>query len=571
MNKLLQRQLQKYYGSTDEAPEKLIALLAIISESYDHYEKDRKMMERSIEISSNEMIELNTSLKYEKEDVKKVHKELKTLFEDIDEAFYSIDMNTYKLTQMSAACEKIYGYSTAEFIADGFLWNTIIHPDDKHTRHEQFKVIRTGKQVLAQYRIIHKDGSVRWIENKIRPTVNETGWLVRIDGVTRDISERKQTESELERSFSILEATIESTADGILVGDLNGRIVRFNKMFVELWGIPQQILDFQDDEKAIAFVLDQLKNPDEFLSKIKELYDHPEGESYDILNFKDGRTFERYSQPQLINGNCVGRVWSFRDITQRESAEKTLRKSEADLELKNHQLELKNTELERFAYVASHDLQEPLRTISSFVELLQNQYKGKLDETADQYFLFMQQTADRMRVLINALLEHSRIGARKELQQVDTNIMLQEVLADIGVAISEAGAEISVGSLPVISGYPTEIKQLFQNLIINAIKFRKKDTPSQIHISSIAENDYWKFSVSDNGIGIEAKHHDKIFAIFQRLHSRKDYEGSGIGLSNCKKIVDLHHGKIWVESSSGNGSTFLFTLLARQGTLLNNN
>jgi signal transduction histidine kinase len=231
--------------------------------------------------------------------------------------------------------------------------------------------------------------------------------------------------------------------------------------------------------------------------------------------------------------------------------------------LKDYTSDLKNSnlELEQFAYVASHDLQEPLRTTSNFVDLFQRQYKGKLDGKADQYLVYIMQATDRMRGLINDLLEYSRIGAKKELQQVDTRIILQEVVADLGAAITDAGADISADQLPVISGYRTEVKQLFQNLIINGIKFRKKNMHPQIRISSEIKDGSWKFAFTDNGIGIEQQHTKKIFAIFQRLHSRKEYEGSGIGLSNCKKIVELHKGKIWVESTPGTGSTFHFTIL----------
>ena len=226
----------------------------------------------------------------------------------------------------------------------------------------------------------------------------------------------------------------------------------------------------------------------------------------------------------------------------------------------NEELERKNTELEQFVYIASHDLQEPLRTTSSFVELFQKQYKGKLDEKADTYLSYISQATGRMKTLINDLLEFSRIGSQKELQQVDCNTILQEVATDLGMALSEAGAEINADQLPVILGYRTGIKQLFQNLITNAVKFRKKDVPPIIKICAETKDDAWKFSFTDNGIGIDQQHSEKIFVIFQRLHNRKEYEGSGIGLAQCKKIVELHGGKIWIESRPGEGTTFHFTI-----------
>jgi ligand-binding sensor domain-containing protein/signal transduction histidine kinase len=235
-------------------------------------------------------------------------------------------------------------------------------------------------------------------------------------------------------------------------------------------------------------------------------------------------------------------------------------KARREAEQANIDLERKNKELEQFAYVASHDLQEPLRTTSSFVGLLQKQYHGKLDEKADKYLTYIHEASDRMKVLVKNLLDLSRIGYKKELEEVDCDKMLHNVLADLAVAISEAGADIKHDRLPVITGYAIELKQLFQNLLANAIKFRKKEIPPQINISAQRNTGYWQFAFKDNGIGIEEKHSEKIFAIFQRLHTQTEYEGSGIGLAHCKKIVELHNGRIWVESIVGEGSTFYFTL-----------
>ncbi|HEV8082993.1 MAG TPA: two-component regulator propeller domain-containing protein [Chitinophagaceae bacterium] len=231
-----------------------------------------------------------------------------------------------------------------------------------------------------------------------------------------------------------------------------------------------------------------------------------------------------------------------------------------EAEQANIDLETKNKEMEQFAYIASHDLQEPLRTTSSFVKLLQKQYEGKFDEKADKYFTFISEASDRMKMLIKNLLDFSRIGNKKELEQVDCDKILSNVLADLGIAISESRAEIIYDPLPIVNGYATELKQLFQNLITNAIKFRKKETPSIINISVQKNESTWQFQFKDNGIGIDEKYNEKIFVIFQRLHTQAEYEGSGIGLSHCKKIVELHKGKIWVESRVGEGSIFSFTI-----------
>jgi signal transduction histidine kinase len=267
------------------------------------------------------------------------------------------------------------------------------------------------------------------------------------------------------------------------------------------------------------------------------------------------RNFDVPFEP-LSNEDALGKAL----MTMRDN----LKEGEETLEVQNRELERKNKELEQFAYVASHDLQEPLRTISSFVKLLDNQYKGKLDDKADKYLSYIVHSSDRMRTFITDLLEYSRIGNEMKMEVVDCNKLIKEVLDDLEIAIQETNAQVRVGLLPVIVGHPTEIKQLFHNLIFNAIKFRKKDEAPRINISATTTHDYWQFSVADNGIGIEREHHDRIFIIFQRLHTRSEYPGSGIGLSHCKKIVELHSGEIWLESEAGKGSTFYFTIQRNQ-------
>lgn len=236
------------------------------------------------------------------------------------------------------------------------------------------------------------------------------------------------------------------------------------------------------------------------------------------------------------------------------------RKARQEADHANDELEKKNRELEQFVYIASHDLREPLRTTTSFVTLLQKHYKGKIDAKADTYLSYINDASERMRTLINDLLEYSRIGNNKEVEEVNTSQLLQEVQTDLQVALSEAGATIKAESLPTIAAHRTAIKQLFQNLIANGIKFRKKDTAPHIDIRATKNEGSWKFSFTDNGIGIAEHHQKRIFDIFQRLHSRKEYEGSGIGLAHCRKIVELHRGEIWVESVPGQGSTFHFTI-----------
>ncbi|MBO9200320.1 MULTISPECIES: sensor histidine kinase [Niastella] len=253
-----------------------------------------------------------------------------------------------------------------------------------------------------------------------------------------------------------------------------------------------------------------------------------------------------------------------RGIREIKRMEQEIREANITLEKKVHQrtaeLEIKNKELEQFAYVASHDLQEPLRTTSSFVELLRKQYHGRLDEHADRYINYVVQSSDRMKTLIKDLLDYSRIGREKQFEPVNCDLVLAEVLADLAKVIKENQAVITAGNLPVVNAFQTELKLLFQNLISNSIKFQKQGVAPHIEISTTKENGYWHFQFSDNGIGIDKQYQQRIFIIFQRLHNRSLYEGSGIGLAHCKKIVELHGGKIWVDSEITKGSIFHFTI-----------
>jgi light-regulated signal transduction histidine kinase (bacteriophytochrome) len=223
-------------------------------------------------------------------------------------------------------------------------------------------------------------------------------------------------------------------------------------------------------------------------------------------------------------------------------------------------LERSNKDLEQFAYVASHDLQEPLRMVSSFLQLLAQRYKGKLDANADDYIEYAVNGADRMQTLINDLLIYSRVGSRgKPFTLIDCEDVLEQALANLKMAIEESNAVITHDALPTVMADASQMVQLLQNLIENAIKYRS-DVPLHIHISTEQKENDYIFSIHDNGIGIDPEFFDRIFIIFQRLHTRDEYSGTGIGLALCKKIIERHGGSIWVESEPGKGSKFYFTI-----------
>ena len=227
---------------------------------------------------------------------------------------------------------------------------------------------------------------------------------------------------------------------------------------------------------------------------------------------------------------------------------------------KTDDLSRSNKQLEEFVFIASHDLQEPLKTLTNYTNLLQEETKDKLNENATRYVIRLTSATERMRLLITDLLEFARVGKEPINTEVDCNVLADEVLSDMAASIESNNASIVVKKLPVVRGNYTELKSLFQNLLSNAIKFKKQDVDPIIQISATGEKKEWIFAVADNGIGIEERFYDRIFSIFQKLHSRKQYQGTGIGLAHCKKVVEHHHGNIWLKSEPGKGTTFYFTI-----------
>jgi len=244
---------------------------------------------------------------------------------------------------------------------------------------------------------------------------------------------------------------------------------------------------------------------------------------------------------------------------------KILKQKSAVIYKQTQKLASQNKELEQFAYITSHDLKEPLNTISGLIVLLLEEYEDKLDEDGQMSLNFINESSLRMKSLIDSLLDYSRLGKIKEYNAIHTSNLIEAIKIDLGGMISKAKAKITTKNLPIITGSDVEIRLLFQNLISNGIKFIDPNTTPNIMISCIKTEDeelhkYWQFAVTDNGIGIPENYQDRIFAIFQRLHNREKYEGTGIGLAHCKKIVESHGGKIWLQSKEGIGTTFYFTI-----------
>jgi PAS domain S-box-containing protein len=308
-----------------------------------------------------------------------------------------------------------------------------------------------------------------------------------------------------------------------------------------------------NSQNEIDCIVQRVKEMTEFmLLKEKNLLtEHKNLSLQEKVKKMEAEIFKHSREIQQMNFELEKKVF---DRTE------TLLKREATLATQNQKLHNQNKELEQFTYIASHDLQEPLRSLTSFTELLSEEFAGKLEGNGSIYIDFISNSSIRMRELVKGLLDYSRIGKEKKTIKVDCNQIVNDVISDMYYSIKESNAKITVENLPVINGYPTELRLLFQNLISNAIKFRKKEVSPEIEIFAKEQNENWLFSIKDNAIGIRETDIKKLFVVFKRLNNRDDYEGTGIGLAQCKKIIELHEGNIWTDSELGKGSVFNFTI-----------
>ncbi|HSV99085.1 MAG TPA: ATP-binding protein [Sedimentisphaerales bacterium] len=356
-------------------------------------------------------------------------------------------------------------------------------------------------------------------------------------------------------SLSLLETTLESMADGLLVVDGYGRIKKYNQQFQTLWRLPDDVLADCDDDKALAFAMTQVRDPEAFVTSVRELYRHREGEGHGLIEFRDGRIVEYDSKPHRMGERIVGRMWSFRDVTAKHTAERK------QAELLRRVAEI-NEELTHFAYIVSHDLKAPLRGIKLVAEWLCADYGDKLGDEGKEQLGLLQSRVGRMHNLIDGVLQYSRVGRIKEdLAPVDLNELIPSIID--GIAPPGHIRVIAQPDLPVVEGERTRITQVFQNLLGNAVKFMDKPV-GEVRIGCAADGEFWRFSVSDNGPGIDAKYFDRIFRLFQTLASRDEFESTGVGLAVVKKIVEMYGGRIWVQSQVGQGATFFFTVPQRR-------
>ncbi len=733
-------------------------------------------------------------------ELRKSEERFKQVAENSGDWIWEID-ETGLYTYSSMVVEKILGYEPQEIVGKKYFYDFFapeMRDDLKKAAFQVFEKKESFKGFINPN--FHKNGRQVILETNGSPVTDENGNLRGYRGVDRDITEQSLARKELKKALSLYTATLESTADGILVVDLHGKIQSSNKKFLQLWNIPDSLIEEKDDKKLLEYVLEQLSDPEGFISEVQRLYSNPEESTYDVLKFKDGRIFERFSQPQKIDERIIGRVWSFRDITEKNKAEEKLKKNEEHLsiilnsiltgmvmidanthiildcnspaekmiglpkkeiigklchnficpaeigkcpisefgqtvdmserilitndggkipilktvtpitwrersyyiesfldishqkkaekalwtaeerfrtaaklasdliweldintghlewfgdidgvlgylhnefqrtlkaweniihpddysrvmnELEKHleegkpydteyrvrkkdgsflywmdcgttlfdgegkpdrmigvctdvtnrrkseykqtellaQLERVNEELKSFAYVVSHDLKAPLRGVKVLADWIRADYGDKLGEEGKNQMELLVSRVDRMHNLIDGILQYSRVGrAEENVSEVDTGLVVADIIDTIS---PPENIRITVESkLPVIVCEKTRMIQLFQNLISNAVKYMDKEE-GIIKISCVEEDDFWKFSIEDNGPGIDEKYYEKIFQMFQTLSPKDKFESTGVGLTVVKKIVELCGGKVWIQSQVGKGSTFLFTI-----------
>lgn len=455
-----------------------------------------------------------------------------------------------KFVFMNASGARILGADLPEQVIGKPIWD-FVHPEYREIVRERIRTeMETGMAVpLREMKMLRLDGAEVSVETTAVPFTY--GGKPATQVWIRDVTRRKAIEDKLTSSESRYRQLVELSPDAIVVHS-GGKIIFLNPTAAKMVGAgsPEEMLGkpiwnfvHPKDQRVAAERIKTIIEKKKAVPFIEETFFRLDGTSFvaevaSTVFIQDGK---------LAVQTCI------RDLTERRKAEEKLRHA-------MERLEQSNKELELFTSALSHDLREPLRAIMSFTGLLEKSHGGKRDSRSREFSEIITRAAARMNDMINDLVEYTRLGTRgKAFEPCDGKAALEQALSNLKIAIEESGAEVTYDPLPTVTGDISQLSRLFQNLISNAIKFRREE-PARIRISAQRKETDWVFSVRDNGIGIPREHFDKLFLVFSRLHSRSEYEGTGIGLAICKKIVERHGGHIWVDSEQGKGSTFYFSL-----------
>ncbi len=490
-------------------------------------------------------------------EIEELYKERNRILESISDAFFAVNRE-WTVTYWNNEAERILGTKSSDIVGKN-LWEVYEDAVELDFYHQYHKAMKTGKLVNFEeyYPALEK-----WFDVTAYPS--EGGLSVYF----KDISFKKLSDEKVRLSNERFEKVAKATSDIIYDWDLKNETLFQGEGFRELFGydldkLPDNLNSWErylhpDDADE---VLESLMNA------ISDKKTHKWQKEYRYIK-SNGEIAYIVDKGEIIrdeNGKAIRMVGAMSDITERKMNEKSLQK--LNRELKKHAKELSdsNAELEQFAYVASHDLQEPLRMITSFLTQLEKNYKDELDERASQYIHYAVDGAKRMRQIILDLLDFSRVGKNLDnLEEIDLNDLIEEICNLYSNRIEEKSAKIIKKQLPVIISNKTAIFQIFQNLISNSIKYAKENEPPEIIIAAEEFKEVYQFTVRDNGIGIGKEYYEKVFVLFQRLHGRDEYSGSGMGLSIVKKWIENLGGQIWIRSKVGEGTTFTFTIAKRK-------
>lgn len=453
-----------------------------------------------------------------------------------------------EIVLVNSQIERLFQYNRDELLGQSI---EILVPEASRGKHPGYRAdffhdpktrsMGIGRDLFG----LRKDGKQIPVEIGLNPLSSEGETFIVASVV--DITERRRAEERLR-------LVVEAAPSGMIMVDESGKIALVNSQVERLFGYTREQLIGQSIDLLVPASA-RAKHPEHRSSFFADPRARAMGAGRDLYGQRQDGTqipVEIGLNPLITEGERFV-LASIVDITERKRAE-------ALLQEKLLELERSNEDLQQFAYVCSHDLQEPLRVISNYTQLLAKRYAGALDENANEFIEFTVDATKRMQELINDLLLYSRVQTKgQDFQETDCSLVVEKAVANLEIAIRESSAQVSCGPLPTIKGDHSQLLQLFQNLISNAIKFRSEEPP-EITICAEDTGTSWTITVRDNGQGFDMKYASRIFIIFQRLHNKEMYPGSGIGLAVCKKIVERHGGRIWVESEPDKGASFHFTL-----------
>jgi len=501
--------------------------------------------------------ELDTRVRERTRQLERLQRRNELILNSAGEGICGLDLEGRTIFANPAAA-KMVGWDVGELI--GKRQHEILHPLGPEGRRypvEQCPICAVLRSDAASQAtdvaFLRKDGTSFPVEYVSTPVVEE-GHVVGVVVVFKDITRRKQAEEERKKGEARLAEAQQIAHLGSWAWEILGDKVTWSDELHRIYGLTPEEFDatfegflenvHSDDRGLVTQIFGQAYR-DQQPFEVEHRIIRPDG-TVRMVHARGEVSVDK-------DGIPVRMVGTGQDITERKHVEETLMRTAA-------RLERSNVELEHFAYVASHDLQEPLRMVTSYVQLLARRYTGKLDADADKFIRNAVDGATRMHALINDLLAYSRASRRAEpFKAVECSTVFDVAMSNLQAAVEESGATVTRDALPSVMGDTTQLTQLFQNLIGNAIKFRGEEPP-RVHVSAVHDDHRWTLSVTDNGIGIDPQYADRIFVIFQRLHTREAYPGTGIGLALCKTIAERHGGRIWVESEVGKGATFSFTL-----------